>query len=366
MKKTVLFLGLLFIGCCFSTVASAEISVPSGWHKNGNNPDSFSIGRATESVNGQMRNMVSVQSEAADKNDFGGLVQMIRAGKYLGSRVEFSAYIKLENVGERAELWLRVDDGSKEMAFHNTSAKPSNGQSSWTKYKVAIDVPQKCSTIHFGVDLWGKGKVVFGDLAFKTIDNKTPLANVYVPAAQSRKFVVNPAPVNLKLATAAKNANAIPQGWEVGTKLTQYNVSADSGTVLLKYDGNDNSGLVFKQRIAAAKYRGSRVEFSGWLKSENVANSSILWIRADSDTEPVAINNMDKRPIHGTTAWTKYDVTLDIPDNCTKIIFGSALYGKGTVWLKDLGFKVLGKAKQPASVLNILPQHDSPVNLELN
>ena len=56
----------------------------------------------------------------------------------------------------------------------------------------------------------------------------------------------------------------------------------------------------------------------------------------------LAFDNMQRRPIRGTTSWTKYSVVLDVAPQSTGIAFGILLAGKGQVWLDDLKFEIVG------------------------
>jgi hypothetical protein len=56
----------------------------------------------------------------------------------------------------------------------------------------------------------------------------------------------------------------------------------------------------------------------------------------------VAFDNMQKRPIKGTTGWTQYAVVLDVPSDASQIAFGVLLDGKGTVWADEFVFDKVG------------------------
>jgi hypothetical protein len=46
-------------------------------------------------------------------------------------------------------------------------------------------------------------------------------------------------------------------------------------------------------------------------------------------------------PAHGTTEWTRYEVTLTIPPQTQSIRVGAMLTGPGSVWLDDVALEVL-------------------------
>jgi hypothetical protein len=83
-----------------------------------------------------------------------------------------------------------------------------------------------------------------------------------------------------------------------------------------------------------------------------------MWIRVDGESKVLAFDNMQKRPIKGTTGWQKYEIVLDVAANSQKIAYGVLLDGEGSVWLDDLQFQVVSKSI-PASGSFLL---DKPEN----
>lgn len=50
---------------------------------------------------------------------------------------------------------------------------------------------------------------------------------------------------------------------------------------------------------------------------------------------PLAFDNMQERPIKGTTAWRNYEVVLDVKADAIAIAFGILMDGPGTVWMNS-------------------------------
>ena len=97
------------------------------------------------------------------------------------------------------------------------------------------------------------------------------------------------------------------------------------------------------QEFSAAQYAGQRIRLSAAVKSEEVNDWAGVWMRVDQGTSiGVAFDNMQKRPIKGTTAWQKYAVVLDVPKEATVIAFGILLSKGGTVWLSNVKFETVG------------------------
>ena len=71
------------------------------------------------------------------------------------------------------------------------------------------------------------------------------------------------------------------------------------------------------QGVNAEQYKGNKARLSGLVKSEEVTGWAGLWMRVDKGTEQLAFDNMQKRPINGTTGWQRYYVVLDVPKDAT-------------------------------------------------
>jgi hypothetical protein len=143
----------------------------------------------------------------------------------------------------------------------------------------------------------------------------------------------------------------VPKGWFMaGTKPADYESSVDSE---ISYAGQPSAYLRSKnsevqdgfgtlmQDFSAEQYVGKRVRFSAFVKSQNIQRWSGLWMRVDgkSGQTPLAFDNMQDRPVKGTTAWQNYEVVLDVPAGATGIFFGILLDGPGTVWMNNAKFE---------------------------
>ena len=84
------------------------------------------------------------------------------------------------------------------------------------------------------------------------------------------------------------------------------------------------------RKIDAAPYRGKRIRLSTDIRTETSLRAG-LWMRVDGPKQPVAFDNMDDRPITGTTDWTRYECVLDVAPEATRIAFGVSLAGRGRV-----------------------------------
>jgi erythromycin esterase-like protein len=101
--------------------------------------------------------------------------------------------------------------------------------------------------------------------------------------------------------------------------------------------GGGGAGIV-TGRLPVALARGKRLTLSGWIRTDALAAFAGLWARVDGpDAAVLAFDNMHSRGPRGTTPWTRYQITLDVPDAATDIYFGALMGGGGgTAWFDDL------------------------------
>lgn len=89
-------------------------------------------------------------------------------------------------------------------------------------------------------------------------------------------------------------------------------------------------------------YSGKTVKMTAYVKSENVKSWAGLWMRVDYyDSNVLAFDNMEKRPIKGTTDWEKYEIVLFVPAETTSISYGVLLAGTGQIWFKDVKLEIV-------------------------
>ena len=93
-----------------------------------------------------------VQVEGEDGVHFTGLVV---SEAFRGKRLRLSAFLKAEDVGGAATLWLRVDaERGRVVAFDNMEARQSvgalSGTTDWLKRSIVLDVPAEAVTVNFG------------------------------------------------------------------------------------------------------------------------------------------------------------------------------------------------------------------------
>jgi len=150
-----------------------------------------------------------------------------------------------------------------------------------------------------------------------------------------------------------QKGEVIPKGWfKTGTNTQEYFVGIDhsnsqsgKASAFIKSEAPNTSGFCsLMQEINASDYRGDRLEYSAYLKSQFVSGWAGLWMRVEGgDDIPLSFDNMEGRPVIGTSDWIKYHIVLDVPYNAVKIVFGVSLHGKGEVWIDNANLKSVGR-----------------------
>lgn len=121
------------------------------------------------------------------------------------------------------------------------------------------------------------------------------------------------------------------------------------------------------QYCDAKNYLGTKIKMTGYLKSENVKDWSGMWLRIDSKTqgESLGFDNMQDRPVTGTTDWTRCEIIMDVPEESMTLNYGFLLSGSGKIWFDNVSFEILNNAS-PKILKDrvILPVPEKPANLD--
>jgi hypothetical protein len=161
--------------------------------------------------------------------------------------------------------------------------------------------------------------------------------------------------VALAFAGVALAAGTVPKGWILaGTSPQDYSVTLDnaqfhsgaSSALLASQTPTPNGFGTLMQTIVADSYRGKRVRFTAYVRSEEVESWAGLWCRVDGAGSPpamLAFDNMYDRSIKGNTEWQAYGVVLDVAQEASAIAYGVLLAGPGKIWIDTAHFEVVDK-----------------------
>ncbi len=153
----------------------------------------------------------------------------------------------------------------------------------------------------------------------------------------------------------------IPAGWyKAGVNSQDYLVGVDNTqsetgktSAYVKSRVPKPQGFcTLMQEINADEFRGRRVRLTAYVRSQFVSGWAGLWMRVeDRSDRPLSFDNMEGRPVIGTSDWIPYSIVLEVPLNADKISFGISLHGKGQVWADDFKFETVGSDVPTTDIL---------------
>jgi len=170
-------------------------------------------------------------------------------------------------------------------------------------------------------------------------------------------------------------------GWFLaGSKPNSYKIGLDESVYKIGNIGSRSAFLesvdtviikgfgTLMQTSLADDYLGKRVKMTGYIKSQDVSDWAGMWFRIDSkEAKLLGFDNMENRPIKGTTDWTKYEIVLDVPAESATLNFGVLLSGTGKVWFDDVSFDVVNKETETTGIRNSMDiVNKKPTNLDFS
>lgn len=178
---------------------------------------------------------------------------------------------------------------------------------------------------------------------------------------------------------ADENDDGFPDGWQV----TGTPDDRDSYEILLDLTtGHDDDASLFIQSIhetsdgfgAAMRtlpnvnnYKGTRLQLSGYIKTEDVSEWAGLWFRVDGTGRgnTLAFDNMIYRGPSGTTNWQLFTLVLDVPKDTavSDIYYGFLLAGEGKAWVDEIQFEIVDD-NVPLTDLLLDPQYREDMGLD--
>ena len=178
MKKIIAALFVIAIIVTVFLIANNNNEIPDGWFPAGSNPSEYEMGIDNSTFqNGN--SCAYIKSKAPKENEFGTLMQTISAENYLEKRLQFSGYIKSEDVKGWSGMWMRIDgQDNQQLGFDNMQNRLIKGTTDWKKYEIVLDIPLSSKTINYGVLLGGDGEVWFDNFKLDEVDNSVPATNL--------------------------------------------------------------------------------------------------------------------------------------------------------------------------------------------
>ncbi len=168
-----------------------------------------------------------------------------------------------------------------------------------------------------------------------------------------------------------------PQGWYGGPPETIHTdgTVVHSGAWAVRLDRTEAGPQAFSTITNAipVHFAGTEIELRGFLRTGNVSGFAGLWLRQDGDRPNLALDNMEKRQLKGSTEWAEYSVRMPLHGEATRLFFGVLVSGTGKVWADDLQLLVDGKPiweaperKEPETILNRDHEFDATSKVTLS
>jgi hypothetical protein len=297
---------------CFAATARVPLDT-SVWFPAGSAPRDYAF-TATAGDAAIVSKIASIDPAT----DFGTVMNRFPSAGH-SSEQRFSALVSTRDVESPswAGLWMRIDDAQgNTLAFDNMGDRPIESltgpyEGSAIKYEVVLDVAAQASVVNLGMLLAGPGQVAVFDAALEPVS-----ADGSYSSDPTSWFVAGADPAHY---ASTPDVSASQCGRPVA-HLTNAGQPRDFGTIM--------------EQIAADEFRGKRVRLRAPISTRDVVGRVGLWMRVDGPAmQMLAFDNMQNRPIQGTTPWQTHDVVLDVPANARQIAYGVAMTTAGDAWV---------------------------------
>lgn len=166
---------------------------------------------------------------------------------------------------------------------------------------------------------------------------------------------------------------AAPPGWSLrGQHLGEFTGGLDRDDThlgkpvfWLRNDTEFAGSAVLLQQIAADRFAGRRLRFSGWIRADSVEHFASIGMAAhDRNGRSILFNNLEHLPVNGalrgTMPWSRRAIVKVIPADAASIEIDAALVGRGEARFADLKLEIVGPEvpETPDST------GDAPANLD--
>lgn len=302
----------------------------------------------------------SIEALGNQPNGLGLLRQSIKADEYRGKRVRISGYLTTGQLNGSASFLMTIYGQQDQMIYANSRSISSSPD--WRWVGIVFDVPANSDRLEYGLALIGAGQAWLDDVRIEFVGNDAETSSFETSPLQYG-FLGASRPDNLDFESGADLQAWSDSGnadYEEGIARLVFHTGTASAYVKSKGTVNTGSYDVLSQMIRADDYRGKRLRLSGYIKANQVGGWAGLWMNiASSSYQLLGLDNMQNRPITGTTDWQKYEIVLDIPEDGATIGFGVLLQGEGEIWLDDVNLEVVGQ-----DVPTTNPYQQQPLNLD--
>lgn len=266
------------------------------------------------------------------------------------------AYVLLQayrdTVSKMARIWAvdrdearrrmgvqRLDDPLFDLGWKREQF--SEPQTDWVRRELRVYVPPSANVLFVRCGLFGTGQLLIDDASL-TLEPAKPVA----PAAIGQNLFADP------------DFEGDANGWEYvippyeGSRIDPDSSFVHAGRTSVRC-WNGNEGIVQTrmgvcQPIDGRLVAGRRVRLSAWIKGDSLYSRAYLAIFAH--TQAASTSTPGREMYSETFDWTHASIEFDVPKDAV-LIWPWVTYSvpcRGTLWIDDTRFEVIGAATTPA------------------
>ena len=183
LHLTAINLGCLLAGTCNWAYGDAPTAAPPPhWFISGQEPaQAITEYSGTIDHTGAYQGLGSgLLKSTSDAARSGTLMQVSSAAAYRGKSLTMRAFLRSNEVPQRAGLWIRADDiNGTTVAFRNCFSPRApksfvQRNTPWKEVEISIDIPDSAVALSYGVQLIGTGAVWIDNVSMDVVDSSHP------------------------------------------------------------------------------------------------------------------------------------------------------------------------------------------------
>jgi len=233
----------------------------------------------------------------------------------------------------------KIDDPFLDLAWKRVNFE--DPLTDWVEREAQIQIPPGTNVLFVRCGLAGTGQVVFDDASLTLSPGESP-----AKIAKGKNLFADPGFEEHGLAWDF----AVPP-YE-GAKVVIDSTVAHTGRMSVRmsdfWDGLVETRIGVGQPFDARALRGQRVRLSGWFKGDSLKGVAYVKLYAQGLKTRVT-QSPGAELLSNTWDWQQISIELNIPDDA--VIVWANLQAqapaRGTVWIDDASFEVLGPAPPP-------------------
>ncbi|WP_248724440.1 hypothetical protein [Seonamhaeicola sp. ML3] len=138
-------------------------------------------------------------------------------------------------------------------------------------------------------------------------------------------------------------AGSSPESYEIGVV---HDSERNSKIAFLKSKDSKIKGFgTIMQSFEPKKFLGKKVKLTAYIKSKDIKDWAGMWMRIDGpNKKSLGFDNMQNRPIKGTTSWTKYEIVLKVPKEAVNLAYGVLTSKTGEIYIDSFKFEIVDES----------------------